>query len=405
MAPGESRITGFLPSQDCIATLNAFTAMGVTYQEPSPQHLVIQGVGTSGLQEPEDLLDMGNSGTGTRLLMGVLAGQSFCATLTGDSSLRKRPMARVAGPLRDMGAIILGRDGDNKLPLSVRGGQLKPIGYTTPVASAQIKSAILLAGLFADGVTSVTEHGPSRDHTERMLTSFGVELDQKPGYVAIEGGQPLIPRDLEVPGDISSAAFFIVAASIVPESDLIIENIGINPTRTGIIDVLAKMGARIAYQNQRFMGNEPVADIHVQSAQLQGVTVSGDEVVRMIDEFPVFAVAAAFAEGGSTVKDAEELRVKESDRISVIVQELGKMGVTIDERPDGFSVEGGQAVQGAHCLSHGDHRIAMSLAVAALNAQGETRIQGTAPVATSFPGFAALLNDLAPGSIHEEDHA
>lgn len=398
LAQGETRIHGFLESEDCIATLNAFRCMGVNALV-SGTDLVIQGAGPGGLTEPNTVLDMGNSGTGSRLLLGVLAGQTFCSALTGDTSLRSRPMARITQPLSQMGARFMGRENASKLPIMVTGGDgLKGIEYQTPVASAQIKSAILLAGLFAEGETVVVEPGPSRDHTERMLTAFGAKVASEGGRVSLKGGQALQGRTLHVPADISSAAFFMVAASIVPESDLTIEAVGVNPTRTGILDVLKEMGADITLDNPRELGDEPVADIRVKYAPLKGVTVSGDVVVRMIDEFPVFAVAAAFAETDSSVEGAEELRVKESDRIAAVVGQLKKMGAQLDERPDGFSVKGGGGLQGAQIDSLGDHRIAMSAAVAALAAGGDTIIRGTAPVATSFPAFFELINSLQPES-------
>lgn len=397
MAEGRSTVEGFLRSEDCVNTLLAFERMGVHYQDEGGS-LLIDGAGASGLIEPDNVIDMGNSGTGVRLLMGALAGQPFCVTLTGDSSLRRRPMGRIVEPLRAMGAEFLGRACGDKLPISLRGGSLTAIDYTTPVPSAQIKSAALLAGLNAKGVTIVREAGPSRDHTERMLQTFGVEVEIKPGFTALRGGQSLRAQNIQVPTDISSAAFFLVAACIVPDSELILEAVGMNPTRTGLIEVLREMGADIDQQNERSCGLEPVADLRVRSAPLRGTRVSGDTVVRMIDEFPIFAVAAAFASSPSVVEGAEELRVKESDRIAAVVCELGKMGANIEERPDGFIVSSGEML-GAQCASYGDHRIAMSLAVAALASKGETCIQGTAPVATSFPGFADLLNLVAPGSV------
>ncbi len=402
LAKGTSRIRGFLESEDCICTLSAFEAMGIS-ADRSGDELTIHGKGIHHLQEPEDVLNMGNSGTGTRLLLGILAGQEFSATLTGDSSLRVRPMRRVTEPLREMGAQFIGRDHGNRLPLSVQGGKLKPIEYVSPVASAQIKSCLLLAALTAEGQTIIDEPGPSRDHTERMLKTFGIDMESIRNHAGhyrhvLQGGQQLKACDITVPGDVSSAAFFLVAASIVPESDLRIEGLGMNETRTGIIEVLQEMGADIRVENPRLEGAEPVADLHVRHAPLQGTRVSGDTVVRMIDEFPIFAVAAAFASSPSVVEGAEELRVKESDRITTIVDELGKMGIVIVERPDGFTVQGNSQAQGTAVKSYGDHRIAMSLAVAALAASGETLIKGTAPIATSFPAFFDLLDRVCPGS-------
>lgn len=401
LAKGKSSIHGFLKSEDCIATLKSFQQMGVSYKEVEGR-LEILGNGPQGLHEPEDVINMGNSGTGTRLLLGILAGQAFSTTLTGDSSLRSRPMKRVTEPLEQMGARFLGRENGTKLPLTVKGGKLSGIQYNSPVASAQVKSALLLAGLFADGTTTVYEPGPSRDHTERMLETFGVDLTRKEKHSSLSGGQVLQSQAIHVPGDISSAAFFIVAACIVPDSELTIENVGINPTRTGLLDVLHDMGADIRLENKRQMGAEPVADLHVCYSPLKGVRISGDTVVRMIDEFPIFAVAASFASSPSIVEGAEELRVKESDRISTIVHELNRMGAQLEERPDGFEVKSGKQLAGTDVFSHGDHRIAMSLIIAGLAAKNETTIKGTKSIATSFPGFFDILNQISQNSVWED---
>lgn len=397
LASGTTTIHHVLESEDCIATRQAFESMGISC-ECRDTCWVIDGRGGE-LQEPDTVLDMGNSGTGTRLLLGILAGFSFASTLTGDESLRSRPMKRVTQPLSTMGAQFLGRDGNNKLPLTIRGGDLKAISYNTPVASAQIKSAILLAGLFARGTTTIIEPGPTRDHTERMLRSFGATVQTDNNTIALEGGQSLQGCEIDVPADISSAAFFLVAASIVPGSDLVLESVGMNPTRTGILDVLQEMGADIEITDERISGAEPIADLRVKSAELHGVDVQGDLVVRMIDEFPVFTVAAACATGQSTVSGAEELRVKETDRIAVVADQLRAFGVDIEEKPDGFIMPGGSSLQAATCTSFGDHRVAMSMAVAALVADGTTTIRGTDPVATSFPGFAKIMNQVSEGSI------
>ncbi len=390
LAEGTTTIHHFLESEDCVATLNAFQQMGIEYERQG-ETISLRGRGLHGLQEPETILDMGNSGTGTRLLLGVLAGQSFAATLNGDDSLRKRPMGRVTEPLRQMGAAFLGRKRGTLLPLTVQGGTLQGIGYQTPVASAQIKSAILLAGLFANDLTRIEEPGPSRDHTERMLKTFSVDIDIEGCVCQMEGSLQPQAQEIHIPSDISSAAFFITAATIIPDSELFIESVGINPTRTGYLDVLQEMGANITMENKRQFGTEPVADLRVRHASLKGVRLGGETIVRMIDEFPVFAVAAAFAEGKSIVEDAEELRLKESDRISTIVTELSKMGVKIQEKEDGFEVEGGHTLKGTECESHGDHRIAMALAIAALGAQGQSHLHGISPIATSFPGFFETL--------------
>ncbi len=400
LAQGTSVIRGFLESEDCNATLNAFQQMGVNSKKENGE-LIIDGNGIHGLQEPVNIIDMCNSGTGTRLLFGILGGQNFATTLTGDSSLRSRPMGRITKPIREMGALFIGREENTKLPISIRGGNLHAIDYDMPVASAQVKSAILLAGLYAEGITSVHEPAPARDHTERMLKTFGVTIAKGEGSYSIWPDQVLEGQEIEVPGDISSAAFFMVAASIVPESDLLLENVGINPTRTGILDVMQEMGADISLLNERKLGAEPVADIRIRHAPLHGVTVTGDTVVRMIDEFPIFAVAAAYASSSSVVEGAAELRVKESDRISVIVTEFRKMGVNIQEREDGFEVTGGSPLTGIECFSSGDHRIAMSLAIAGLAAQGETVVRGTASVATSFPTFFQLLHQTDPNCVEK----
>jgi len=401
LAQGDSTIKGFLESEDCVATLKAFERMGAAWERRGGD-LIVQGRGAQGLREPDDVLDMGNSGTGTRLLLGVVTGQDFAATLTGDSSLRSRPMKRVIEPLSLMGARFLGRENGGKLPLTVCGGALKGIHYRTPVASAQLKSAVLLAGLFAEGETCVEEPGPSRDHTERMLRTFGVNVHTEGLTHTLQGGPQLHSREITVPGDISSAAFFLTAAAIVPGSDLLIESVGVNPTRTGILDVLREMGANITLENERSCGAEPIADIRIRYAPLRGVRIGGDLVVRMIDEFPIFAVLAASAATPSIVEGAEELRVKESDRIAAIVEELNRMGASLSERPDGFAAAGGAKFRGAECGSRGDHRIAMSLAVAGLASSGETVVHGTAPIATSFPDFFALCQCLSPGSVENE---
>jgi 3-phosphoshikimate 1-carboxyvinyltransferase len=354
----------------------------------------VRGVGIAGLREPEDVLDCGNSGTTARLLLGVLAGQPFYSVMTGDQSLRRRPMGRVAGPLRQMGADILGRDGGTRLPLTVRGGQLKALAYLSPVASAQVKSAVLLGGLFADGVTSVTEPEKSRDHSERMLTAFGASVDVDGLTVRVKGKPDLRGQVVRVPGDISSAAFFLVAASIVPGSDLLIRNVGTNPTRTGILDVLREMGANLTLLNERVESGEPVADIRVRTAALRGVEIGGELIPRLIDELPVLAVAAMFAEGNTVVRDAAELRVKETDRIAAVVEEFTKLGAAIDAADDGFTVEGCRTLTGGEADSRGDHRIVMSLCIAALGAGVQVMVGSPESVAISYPGFWDTLRVL-----------
>lgn len=360
--------------------------------------MVVRGRGLDGLTEPAGPLDLGNSGTGLRLLAGLLAGQDFFSVLTGDRYLRKRPMARIVDPLRLMGARIDGREQGKLAPLAIRGAgrRTKPIEFTSPVASAQVKSAILLAGLYADGTTVVSEPSKSRDHTERMLRCFGVRVREEGARVSLEGRQTLTtPGVIDVPADISSAAFFMVAASIVPGSDLTIRNVGVNPTRTGVIDALRAMGADISLGNRREQAGEPVADIRVRHRRLRAAEFSGAMIPRAIDEIPVLAVAASYAEGTTVIRDAAELRVKESDRIATMAAELRRMGVALQERPDGMEITGRESLDAAACESHGDHRIAMSMAVAGLAARGETVICDTEWIETSFPGFEKLLREAA----------
>lgn len=397
IAEGDTIINGFLTGEDTLNTARAMQKMGIEIDGLGTERLVVHGKGLDGLSEPQGVLDLGNSGTGMRLIAGLLAGQDFFSVLTGDEYLVKRPMGRIAEPLRMMGAEIDGRSGGKLAPLAIRGGKkIKAFDYVSPIASAQVKSAILLAGLYAEGKTSVKEPSKSRDHTERMLRFFGVDVQEEGLRVSMRGRQALqSPGMLEVPSDISSAAFFMVAASIVPGSDLLIKNIGVNPTRTGIIDILNEMGADITLLNQREQAGEPVADIQVKHKRLRGVKISGDVVPRAIDEIPVLSVAASYAEGKTVIADAAELRVKESDRIATIAAELRKMGVGITEQSDGMEIIGKEKLVGASCESHGDHRIAMSMAVAGLAAQGETIVRDCAWIDTSFPGFEKLLRQAA----------
>jgi 3-phosphoshikimate 1-carboxyvinyltransferase len=398
LAEGTTEITGFLAGEDTLNTARAMRQLGVFIEERGATVLIVQGKGLRGLTEPEGILDLGNSGTGMRLLAGLLAGQPFFSVLTGDRYLVKRPMGRIVGPLRSMGAVIDGRAGGMLAPLAIRGAgdAVAAIDYASPVASAQVKSAVLLCGLFADGVTSVTEPHKSRDHTERMLRSFGVEVQETGLRVSVRGGQVLrSPGRLELPADISSAAFFAVAASIVPGSDLLIRNVGINPTRTGIIDVLLAMGADLSLVNERKQAGEPVADIRVRHRRLRGTTVAGDLIPRLIDEIPVLAVAASLAEGTTVIRDAQELRVKESDRIAAVTGELRKLGADIRELPDGLEITGRTRLLGGNCESRGDHRIAMAAAVAGLAAERTTTVRDTEWIATSFPGFEETLKKCA----------
>lgn len=395
LANGVTHVTGFLPGADCLSTVACFRQLGVSVERLSATELKVHGVGLRGLQEPSDVLDVGNSGTTMRLLLGILAGQPFHATLTGDVSIRRRPMGRVSVPLRQMGAHIDGREEGRLAPLSVRGGGLRAIRYDSPVASAQIKSAVLLAGLFADGETGVREPEPSRDHSERMLRAFGVDVAEKDGYITVQGGSQLTATDIEVPGDISSAAFLIVAAAIRPGSDLTIRGVGVNPSRTGILDVLREMGARIDLQNERESGGEPIADIRIQGGELRAVTVGGATIPRLIDEIPVLAVAATQAVGVTVIRDAKELKVKESDRIATTAAELRKFGASVEELEDGLHITGPTPLSGgAEIATYHDHRIAMAMAVAGLAADGPTVIRDWEAVDVSFPGFGQLLQNL-----------
>ncbi len=398
LAEGDTPITGFLTGEDTMNTAKAMQQLGAGIEGLGSDRLVVHGRGLHGLAEPSGVLDLGNSGTGMRLLAGLLAGQDFFSVLSGDQYLRKRPMKRIVEPLRRMGAVIDGRAGGTLAPLSIRGGgsRTKPLDYSSPIASAQVKSAVLLAGLNAGGETSVTEPAKSRDHTERLFRFFGIEVREEGARVTIRGRQQLRARGpLDIPSDISSAAFFLVAASIVKGSDLLIRNVGVNPTRTGILDVLIAMGGDITLQNAREQAGEPVADIRVRHAGLRAVQIAGDVIPRAIDEIPILAVAASRAEGTTVIKDAAELRVKESDRIATMAAELRKMGVIVTERSDGMEITGTDELRGAVCESHGDHRIAMSMAVAGLAARGDTAIRDAAWIETSFPGFEGLLKRTA----------
>jgi len=390
LARGTTIVSGFLQGEDTIATLNAFRLMGVDAREED-QKIYIQGRGLFGLKEPDDVLDCGNSGTSMRLMTGILAGQRFFSVLSGDRYLRNRPMGRVIEPLSKMGASIQGRSGGTKAPLAIQGRELNGASYTSPVASAQIKSALLLAGLYASGETEVKEPSLSRDHTERMFRYFGADIDPHVSGAVVRGGRELEGKEVTVPADISSAAFFIVAALLVPDSELLIVNVGVNPTRTGILDILLKMGASIELLNAREVSGEPVADILVRSSHLRGIEIGGDLVPRAIDEFPVLCVAAASAEGKTILRDARELRVKETDRIAAMATNLAKAGVIVLETEDGMEITGTDVLQGCQVDSFGDHRIAMSMLIAGLVAQGETTVTDTDCISTSFPTFIELL--------------
>lgn len=393
LAQGTTQVTGFLEGEDSLNTLKAFRAMGVRIEGPDHGKVTIEGVGLRGLKAPTAPLDMGNSGTAMRLMSGILAGQAFDSTLIGDASLSKRPMKRVTNPLALMGARVDSQGEKGVPPLVIHGGSaLKGIQYDLPMASAQVKSCVLLAGLYAEGETSVTEPAPTRDHTERMLRGFGYQVKTEGNRMSLVGGGELTATDIDVPADISSAAFFMVAASIAPNSDVVLQHVGINPTRTGVIDILRLMGADITLSNEKEVGGEPVADIRVRSAQLKGINIPESLVPLAIDEFPVLFVAAACATGTTVLTGAEELRVKESDRIAVMATALQQMGISATPTEDGCIIEGGQLTAPESPIqSHGDHRIAMASAVAALRVDsGEVVIDDCANVNTSFPGFVSL---------------
>jgi 3-phosphoshikimate 1-carboxyvinyltransferase len=396
IANGTTTVRGFLRGGDNMATMGAFRSMGVEISDDG-ETVIIQGKGLHGLSEPADVIDCGNSGTTIRLITGLLAGQSFFSVVTGDQYLRKRPMKRVVEPLSRMGARILGRNQGSLAPLAISGGSLNAIGYESPVSSAQIKSAIMLAGLYADGDTSVREPSLSRDHSERMFRLFGASLEVFNSGVTVKGGIELQGQEISVPGDISSATFFIVAALITPGSELLIRNVGVNPTRTGAIDILRSMGGSIELLDQREVSGEPVADLLVRSSQLKGCRIAGSVVPRAIDEFPAICVAAACAEGTTTIRDARELRVKETDRITAMATNLRTLGVTVDETDDGMTITGVERLSGGSVESFGDHRIAMSLSVAALVTKNGITISDTECVATSFPSFFPLLEQVARG--------
>ncbi|GAB4181942.1 MAG: 3-phosphoshikimate 1-carboxyvinyltransferase [Wenzhouxiangellaceae bacterium] len=389
IADGVSQVRGWLDAADTRATLNACRALGVTIEHQGSE-VTVHGVGLEGLRASDQPLDLGNSGTGVRLLMGLLAGQAFTSTLSGDHSLSARPMGRVIRPLTQMGANF--ESSDERLPVTVHGGALQAIDYTSPVASAQVKSAILLAGLYANGATSVTEPALSRDHTERMLRDYGVNVDQDGLRVSVRGRSRLRGHDIQVPADFSSAAFFLVAASIIPGSDITLRRVGLNPSRRGLLDLLLQMGADIDIQPLA-EGAEPQADLRVRHSQLRAIDVPAESVVSAIDEFPILMVAAACAEGTTRIRGAAELRVKESDRIAVMCQGLQALGIPVSEQPDGADITGGPAHAGA-VAAHDDHRCAMSFAVLGAAAQGPVQISGADYIATSYPGFVADFTSL-----------
>lgn len=397
LAEGVTHVTGFLTGEDCIATMNAFKKMGVKITGPINKEVTIYGVGMHGLSAPDSVLDMGNSGTAMRLMAGLLVGQRFESTLVGDSSLSTRPMNRITKPLKSMGAVIETAE-NGRPPLTIKAQtvptqQLKGIHYEMPMASAQVKSAVLLAGLYAQGESSVTEPGITRDHSERMLRGFAYTVKTKDNHMSLVGGGKLTACDIDVPADISSAAFFMVGASIAEDSDLTLEHVGINPTRTGVIDILKLMGANISLSNHKEVGGEPVADIRIKSAKLKGIHVPEALVPLAIDEFPVLFVAAACAEGETVLTGAEELRVKESDRIQVMADGLNHCGIDTQATPDGIVIQGGQLTAG-EVATHGDHRIAMAFSIAGLRSNGAIKINDCANVNTSFPDFIQLASDV-----------
>jgi 3-phosphoshikimate 1-carboxyvinyltransferase len=403
MAHGTTAIHGLLQGEDCRATMAALRALGVEVAESPDGTLCVHGRGPEAWREPESVLDAGNSGTTLRLLAGVLAGRPFCSLLTGDASLRRRPMRRIVDPLRAMGATVLGRAQGGFPPLAIGGGRLGGIAWRSPVASAQVKSAILLAGLQAAGETSVTEPLLSRDHTERMLSAFGLVPRRDGTTVTVPGGRRLTAAALTVPGDLSSAAFFLVAAAAGGPGELCVRDVGVNPTRTGLLDVLERMGAEVRRERGRVVGGEPVADLVVRGRGLRGVRVGAELIPRLIDEVPALAVAAALADGETVISGAAELRVKEVDRLSAVAEELGRMGAAIAATEDGLCIRGRAPLRGAAVSSRGDHRMAMSLAVAALFADGETVVRDVACADISFPGFARVLAETAPAcGIREE---
>jgi 3-phosphoshikimate 1-carboxyvinyltransferase len=402
LAEGTTRVSGFLEGDDALATLAAFRAMGVSIERHGEGEVVVHGVGLHGLAAPDGPLDLGNAGTGMRLMCGLMAGQPFDTVLTGDASLCSRPMGRVIDPLRLMGAKIDAQEG-GRPPLKITGGsQLKGIHYDLPMASAQVKSCVLLAGLYAQGRTSATEPAPTRDHTERMLRGFGYEVKREGEVISLQGGGSLKAADIDVPADISSAAFFLVAASITPGSDLLLTHVGINPTRIGVLNILNLMGADITLKNEREVGGEPVADIQVRYAPLHGVDIPEDQVPLAIDEFPALFIAAACAQGRTVLRGAEELRVKESDRIAAMAEGLNTLGVNNEVLEDGIIIEGG-TIGGGEIRTHMDHRIAMAFSIAALRAEQEIVVLDCDHVATSFPGFDALARGLGLQIIVQAD--
>jgi len=394
IAKGDTRIENFLRADDCMRTIDCFRKMGIEIDFEDGT-VTVKGKGLLGLHEPTDVFDVGNSGTTIRLLTGILAGQKFHATLTGDETIRRRPMGRVIEPLKKMGAVIHGRQRDTLSPLTIIGRELKGMTYEMPVASAQVKSAVLLAGLYAKGTTTVIEKEPTRDHTERMLEYFGAAIKREDKRISVEGGNEFNGKEVSIPGDISSASFLMVAATIIPGSDVLIRDVGVNPGRTGIIDVLHRMGANIEVMNERIQSNEPVADISIKYSELNAVELNGSIIPRVIDEIPIIAVAATQAKGKTVIKGAEELRFKESDRINTTVHELKRLGANIEESRDGIIIYGPTKLKKGICQSYGDHRIAMISIIAGLAASDQTIVEKVECIETSFPAFSAVINSLS----------
>ncbi|CAM3445315.1 3-phosphoshikimate 1-carboxyvinyltransferase [Aeromicrobium ponti] len=393
IAKGKTNITNFLLGEDCLSTIACFRKLGVRIEQEEHQ-VTVSGRGLEGLQEPADILDVGNSGTTIRLLMGILAGRPFHSVLVGDQSIGKRPMTRVTKPLSIFGAEISGRNNGEYTPLSVQGGQLEGITYELPVASAQVKSSLLFAGMQASGETVIIEPVKTRDHTERMIRQFGGEIQTDGRTIRIHGGQSLTGTDIHVPGDISSAAFFLVAGAIVPGSEIRLKNVGLNPTRTGIIDVMHRMGAEIIVEPYENGSSEPAGDITIKTSALKGAVIEGDLIPRLIDEIPVIALLATQAEGDTVIKDAEELKVKETNRIDTVVNELSKLGANIVATEDGMIVKGKSSLSGGHVSSHGDHRIGMMLAIASAISSGEVHLDQKEAISVSYPSFFEHLESL-----------
>jgi 3-phosphoshikimate 1-carboxyvinyltransferase len=397
VAEGEASVSNLGPGADLRSTARCLRSMGLAIEQAEDGSFRIRGAGLHGLREPEDVLDCGNSGTTMRLLAGLLAGQRFLSILTGDESLRSRPMKRVIDPLRLMGGRLWARRGDTLPPVAIQGSPLRGIDYSLPVASAQLKSAILLAGLYAEGPTTVRETHPSRDHTERMLRAQGADLAVADGAITLRPGRTLKAIDVDVPGDISSAAFWLVAAAAHPDSEVVVRDVGINPGRTGVLEALRRMGADVEVIERGERGGEPVADLVARSSALRGIEIGGEIIPSLLDEIPVLAVAAALATGETRISGASELRVKETDRLSAVASELAKLGARVDELPDGLVIYGGGRLRGATTLSFGDHRMAMSMAVAGLVAAGETVIEGAGAADVSYPSFWYDLDVISGG--------